>query len=111
MASHPSAAAAPAAASRPAPAASPTGEPWLLTPGPLTTSPSVKQAMLHDYGSRDAHFIAVNRAMRERLVAIAGGDGRHACVPLQGSGTFVVEAMLGSFVPAGGKVLILVNGA
>ncbi|MCH8036767.1 MAG: hypothetical protein IIC53_06525, partial [Proteobacteria bacterium] len=43
------------------PAASPTGDPWLLTPGPLTTSPGVKQAMLHDYGSRDAHFIAVNR--------------------------------------------------
>ncbi len=108
MASHPPAA---VAASRPAPAASPTGDPWLLTPGPITTSLAVKQAMVHDYGSRDTHFIEVNRRRRERLVAIAGGDGTHVCVPLQGSGTFVVEAMLGNFVPAGGKLLILVNGA
>jgi 2-aminoethylphosphonate-pyruvate transaminase len=95
----------------PAPSLSPTGDPWLLTPGPLTTSPTVKQAMLHDYGSRDAHFIAVNRRIRERLIAVAGGEGSHVCVPLQGSGTFVVEAMLQSFVPADGKVLILCNGA
>ena len=111
--------AAPAAS----PSTSPTGDPWLLTPGPLTTSPSVKQAMGHDYGSRDGHFIEINRRMRERLVAIAGGgagegaggeangDASHVCVPLQGSGTFVVEAMLGTFVPADGKLLILVNGA
>lgn len=93
------------------PAASPTGDPWLLTPGPLTTSPSVKEAMLHDYGSRDTHFIAVNRNVRERLLAIIGGADSHVCVPLQGSGTFVVEAMLGSFVPRDGKLLILINGA
>ncbi len=92
-------------------AASPTGDPWLLTPGPLTTSPTVKQAMLHDFGSRDRGFIEVNRRMRERLVAIAGGEGSHVCVPLQGSGTFVVEAMLGNFVPRDGKLLILINGA
>jgi 2-aminoethylphosphonate-pyruvate transaminase len=92
-------------------AASPTGDPWLLTPGPLTTSPTVKKAMLHDLGSRDRGFIEINRRMRERLVAIAGGEGTHVCVPLQGSGTFVVEAMLGNFVPRDGKLLILVNGA
>ncbi|MEE8276433.1 MAG: 2-aminoethylphosphonate--pyruvate transaminase [Alphaproteobacteria bacterium] len=90
---------------------SPTGDRWLLTPGPLTTSPEVKQAALHDYGSRDSYFIAVNRRMRETLVDIAGGRGSHVCIPLQGSGTFVVEAMLGSFVPRDGKVLILINGA
>ncbi len=93
------------------PAASPTGDPWLLTPGPLTTSPSVKQAMAHDLGSRDTGFIAINARVRERLLAAAGGAGSHVCVPLQGSGTFVVEAMFGNFVPAGGKLLILVNGA
>jgi 2-aminoethylphosphonate aminotransferase len=49
--------------------------------------------------------------MRETLVDITGGRGSHVCVPLQGSGTFVVEAMLGSFVPRDGKVLILINGA
>lgn len=89
----------------------PGRDPWLLTPGPLTTSASVKQAMLHDWGSRDAAFIAINREMRERLVALAGGEGSHVCVPLQGSGTFAVEAMLGTLVPAAGKLLILINGA
>lgn len=90
---------------------SPTGDPWLLTPGPLTTSPTVKQAMLHDLGSRDARFIAINRQVRERLVEIVGGTGSHVCVPLQGSGTFVVEAMISTFLPASGKLLVLVNGA
>ena len=86
-------------------------DPWLLTPGPLTTSLTVKQAMLHDWGSRDQTFIAINRRMRERLVELTGGQGTHVCVPMQGSGTFAVEAMLGSFLPATGKLLILVNGS
>jgi 2-aminoethylphosphonate-pyruvate transaminase len=97
--------------SRPAPAASETGDPLLLTPGPLTTSKSVKAAMVHDWGSRDARFIAINRAVRERVVAIAGGVGAYTTVPMQGSGTFAVEAMLTSFVPRNGKALVLVNGA
>ena len=90
---------------------SPTGDPYLLTPGPLTTSPTVKQAMLHDYGSRDNTFIDFNARMLERLVAIVDGEGTHVSVPLQGSGTFSVEAMIGCFVPANGKLLILINGA
>jgi 2-aminoethylphosphonate-pyruvate transaminase len=90
---------------------SPTGDPYLLTPGPLTTSATVKQAMLHDYGSRDTTFIGINAHILERLVGIVDGEGSHVCVPLQGSGTFVVEAMIGNFVPADGKLLILVNGA
>ena len=49
--------------------------------------------------------------MRGRLVALANGAGTHVAVPLQGSGTFVLEAMLGTFVPRAGKLLILVNGA
>lgn len=92
-------------------AATPTGDPWLLTPGPLTTSPTVKQAMLHDYGSRDHHLIAVNRRMRERLVDIVHGGSAYTCVPVQGSGTFAVEAMIGTFVPERGKLLVLINGA
>jgi 2-aminoethylphosphonate-pyruvate transaminase len=92
-------------------ARSPSGDPYLLTPGPLTTSLSVKQAMLHDYGSRDATFIELNARILERLVAIVNGQGRYVTVPLQGSGTFVVEAMIGVFVPADGKLLILINGA
>src|SRR6266404_9679228 len=85
--------------------------PFLLTPGPLTTAAATREAMLRDWGSRDGAFIALNRRIRERLVRLAGGEGSHVCVPLQGSGTFAVEAMLGTFVPRNGKLLILVNGA
>ena len=88
-----------------------SGDPWLLTPGPLTTSLSVKRAMLRDLGSRDREFIAVTQRIREALLGLVDGHGSHECVPLQGSGTFAVEAMIGTFVPADGKLLILVNGA
>ena len=92
-------------------ALSPTGDPFLLTPGPLTTSPTVKQAMLHDFGSRDKRFIAINARVRSRLIDIIHGGEDFVCVPMQGSGTFVVEAMIGCFVPRDGKLLVLVNGA
>ena len=85
--------------------------PYLLTPGPLTTSDATKQAMVRDWGSRDGRFIALTARVRDRLTALAGGGDTYACVLLQGSGTFVVEAMLGTFVPADGRCLILVNGA
>lgn len=85
--------------------------PFLLTPGPLTTADATREAMLRDWGSRDSAFIALNRGVRERLVRLAGGEGTHVCVPLQGSGTFAVEAMLGTFVPRDGKLLIVINGA
>jgi 2-aminoethylphosphonate-pyruvate transaminase len=67
--------------------------------------------MLRDWGSRDTDFIALNRHVRERLVALAGDVGTHVAIPLQGSGTFAVEAMLGTFVPRMGKLLVLANGA
>jgi 2-aminoethylphosphonate-pyruvate transaminase len=92
-------------------AASETGDPLLLTPGPLTTSRAVKQVMVHDWGSRDAEFIRINRAVLDRITEIAGGVGTHATVGMQGSGTFAVEAMLTSFVPRDGKILLIVNGA
>ena len=88
------------------------GEPYLLTPGPLTTSYAVKQAMLRDWGSWDDDFRAMTADMRRRLLALTGdGTGAYDCVPLQGSGSYCVEAMLGSFVPKDGKVLVLANGA
>ena len=93
------------------PAASETGDPLLLTPGPLTTSAAVKQAMVHDWGSRDQGFIAINNMVLEKIVELAGGDGTHVTVPMQGSGTFAVEAMITSFVPKTGKLLVLINGA
>jgi 2-aminoethylphosphonate-pyruvate transaminase len=92
-------------------AASETGDPLLFTPGPLTTSRAVKAAMVHDWGSRDAAFIAINREVMARIAAMAGGTGTHVTVPMQGSGTFAVEAMITTFVPRDGKLLLLVNGA
>jgi 2-aminoethylphosphonate-pyruvate transaminase len=86
-------------------------EPFLLTPGPLTTTRATKEAMLRDWGSRDGAFIAMNARVRRRLTELVNGDGSHVCVPLQGSGTFVVEAMIGTLVPPAGKLLVLVNGA
>ena len=85
-------------------------DPLLLTPGPLTTADTTKRAMLHDWGSRDGEFIAMTRRVCRRLADAAGG-GDLVAVPLQGSGTFAVEAALGTFIPRNGKVLVLVNGA
>jgi len=88
-----------------------TSDPLLLTPGPLTTSRSVKEAMLHDWGSRDANFLAINRRVLAALPRIVGGAEDYVAVPMQGSGTFAIEAMLTTFVPPAGHVLVLVNGA
>ena len=88
------------------------GEPFLLTPGPLTTAYEVKQAMLRDWGSWDDDFRAMSRSLRTRLLRMIGPDSsNYDCVPIQGSGSYCVEAMLGSFVPRDGKVLVLANGA
>lgn len=87
------------------------GDPRLLTPGPLTTSVETKEAMLHDWGSRDQAFIDTNARVRSSLLEIAHASDTHVCVPLQGSGTFVVEATLGTLIPKNGKALILINGA
>src|SRR5215204_2020710 len=93
------------------PAASDTGDPLLLTPGPLSTSRSVKEAMVHDWGSRDARFLRVNKAVLDGLPRVIHGADAFVTVPMQGSGTFAVEAMLTTFVPKNGKVLVLINGA
>jgi 2-aminoethylphosphonate-pyruvate transaminase len=91
--------------------ASETGDPLLLTPGPLTTSKAVKAVMVRDWGSRDAAFLEINKTVLERLPEIVNGVGRFVTVPMQGSGTFAVEAMLTTFVPPKGKCLVLINGA
>jgi 2-aminoethylphosphonate-pyruvate transaminase len=83
----------------------------LFTPGPLSTSDRVRAALDRDWGSRENDFIGLTRSVRDTLVRLAGGDERHTCVPLQGSGTFAVEAALDSFAPQTGKTLVLVNGA
>jgi 2-aminoethylphosphonate-pyruvate transaminase len=86
--------------------------PYLLTPGPLTTSRSVKATMLADWGSRDVEFRKVVADIRKGLLAMAGCDASYECVIMQGSGTFAIEAALGCFCPAGaGKTLVVANGA
>ena len=124
-----------------------SSDPYLLTPGPLTTSMRTKRAMMHDWGSWDAAFNEVTADIRRRLVDMAGGGessnseavgqkressnseaagqkressnseavgqirGSYDCVPLQGSGTYCVEAMLSCFIPQDGCALVLMNGA
>lgn len=86
-------------------------EPILLTPGPLTTTLATKTAMLTDWGSWDSSFNALTASVCRDLLAIAGGQASHVCVPLQGSGTFAVEAAIANLLPKTGKLLVLVNGA
>ncbi|MGC3960899.1 MAG: 2-aminoethylphosphonate--pyruvate transaminase [Verrucomicrobiota bacterium] len=85
----------------------------LFTPGPLTTSLTVKQAMLHDAGSRDPQFIALVRSIRERLLQLSGvsREAGYEAVLMQGSGTFGVESVISSVLPREGKLLVIINGA
>ncbi len=92
--------------------------PLLFTPGPLSVSPTVKEAMLRDYGSRDVDFLAVVLSVRQRLLRLArvpfGVDAPDpwTSLLLQGSGTYGVEAVISSVVPrTGGKLLVISNGA
>ncbi len=85
---------------------------WLFTPGPLTTSKTVKESMLHDYGSRDHQFVETVRFIRAELLRIASLSApQWQSVLMQGSGTFGVESVISSAIPPQGKLLLLVNGA
>jgi 2-aminoethylphosphonate-pyruvate transaminase len=83
----------------------------LLTPGPLTTTLRTKLAMLRDWGSWDSDFNAMTAELRRQLLAIAHAQDSHVVVPLQGSGTFSVEAAVATVVPRDGHILVLDNGA
>ena len=83
----------------------------LFTPGPLTTSRTVKQAMLRDLGSRDVEFINFVKDIRNRLVALGDGVEEYTSILMQGSGTFGIESVVSSVIPPEGKLLVLVNGA
>lgn len=84
----------------------------LFTPGPLTTSRTVKQAMLRDLGSRDTEFIELVGDIRRRLLAIGqASEGEFTAVIMQGSGTFGLEAVVSSTIPPRGKLLMIINGA
>jgi 2-aminoethylphosphonate-pyruvate transaminase len=86
-------------------------EPILLTPGPLTTSPATRQAMLRDWGSWDAQFNHITASLCRDLVDIVHGGDTHVCVPMQGSGTFSVEAAIGTLTPRDARILVPDNGA
>ncbi|MCF1714152.1 2-aminoethylphosphonate--pyruvate transaminase [Flavihumibacter sp. RY-1] len=85
----------------------------LFTPGPLSTSPTVKEAMLHDLGSRDDAFIAVVKEIRSELLRLGGVSQQegYETVLMQGSGTFGVESVISSVVGKNDQLLVLVNGA
>ena len=85
----------------------------LFTPGPLTTSYSVKQAMLHDAGSWHYEFNAKVNWVRRKVLEVAGlsSEAGWETILLQGSGTFGVEAVFATCVPPNGKVAVLANGA
>jgi 2-aminoethylphosphonate-pyruvate transaminase len=84
----------------------------LFTPGPLTTSPTVKQAMLRDLGSRDFEFINKIKEIRQKLLEIGCvADAGYEAIPMQGSGTFGLEAVVSSTIPPDGKFLVIINGA
>jgi 2-aminoethylphosphonate-pyruvate transaminase len=83
----------------------------LLTPGPLTTTLRTKLAMLRDWGSWDSDFNEITASMRRSLLKVIHGEDTHVVVPLQGSGTFSVEAAVATLVPSDGHVLVLDNGA
>jgi len=67
--------------------------------------------MLRDWGSWDSEFNAITDRIRKQLLAIIHGTDSHVVVPLQGSGTFSVEAAVATIVPRDGHVLVLDNGA
>lgn len=90
----------------------PAPDSLLFTPGPLTTSATVKAAMLRDVGSRDSGFIEMVLDIRRRLVELAGANQEsHTAVLMQGSGTFGLESVLSSTIAHDGKLLVIVNGA
>lgn len=84
----------------------------LFTPGPLTTDARVRAAMTRDWGSRDDDFTALTRELRSRLLNVVDGAATsHVAVPIQGAGTFILEAAVATLVGAEHRLLVLVNGA
>ena len=85
----------------------------LFTPGPLSTSRSVKEAMLQDVGSRDYVFVAIIKEIRNSILKLAhvSVEKGYETVLVQGSGTFGIESVISSVVKNTDTLLILANGA
>lgn len=90
----------------------PVDNPYLLlTPGPLTTSATVKETMLRDWCTWDDDYNSIVQDIRSRLVSLATDQPGYTSVLMQGSGTFSVEATVTTALPRTGKLLVLANGA
>lgn len=83
----------------------------LLTPGPLTTTASVRNAMRVDYSTWDVDYNQRVVEIQNRLVQLASNTPGYTSILMQGSGTFAVEATIGSVIPPDGKLLVISNGA
>jgi 2-aminoethylphosphonate-pyruvate transaminase len=83
----------------------------LLTPGPLSTTKTVKSVMLRDWCTWDEDYNQVVQQIRSELVRLATRADDYTAVLMQGSGTFSVEATITTAVPDDGKLLVLANGA
>ena len=87
----------------------------LLTPGPLSTTRTVRESMMQEYSTWDVDYNGIVQSIRTRLVELATGDAAnpdtHTAVLMPGSGTFTVESVVGSVIPSDGKLLVLNNGA
>ncbi len=84
----------------------------LLTPGPLTTSDTVKQTMMFDYCTWDDDYKQITQQIRRGLLRLARVDEEeYTAVLMQGSGTFGVESVISSIIPRDGTLLLLSNGA
>ena len=87
----------------------------LLTPGPLSTTATVRAAMLQDSCTWDADYnLGVVEPIRRELVRLATSpeyQSDYSAVLLQGSGSYVVESVLGSAIGVDECLLIINNGA
>ena len=84
----------------------------LLTPGPLTTTSTVKEQMLFDRCTWDQEYKEITQKIRSQLLEFAGATKEeYTAVLMQGSGTFAVESVLTTSISANDKVLIVTNGA
>ncbi|WP_223590552.1 2-aminoethylphosphonate--pyruvate transaminase [Neobacillus bataviensis] len=89
-----------------------TNNPYLLlTPGPLSTTETVKLAMMKDWCTWDDDYNNIVQDVRKRLVSLATKSvEKYSAVLMQGSGTFSVESVIGTVLPKDGKLLVVANG-
>lgn len=81
-----------------------------MTPGPLSLSDEVKAQMQFDMGSRDQSFKNITASMRELMIDLIDGNGTHSVVPIQGGGSYGMEAALASFISPSDRPLVCING-